>query len=110
MVDHIYHSRGAWQATPSGCFAAVDFSKAYDSVDHEYAKAFFSAIGLPPDLSSLLLHLFKSPYILNVAGRIDTTQKKTHEQASDRVTRSPRPCFVFSLHQPFLSLRNRFQA
>ena len=77
MVDHIYHCRGAWQATPSGCFAAVDFSKAYDSVDHDYARAFFSAIGLPPDLSSLLLHLFKSPYILNVAGRIDTTQKIT---------------------------------
>ena len=60
-----------------GCFAAVDFCKAYYSVDHEYAKAFFSAIGLSPDLSSLLLHLFKSPYILNVAGRIDTTQKIT---------------------------------
>ena len=28
MIDHVFHCKGAWHATASGCFAAVDFAKA----------------------------------------------------------------------------------
>ena len=42
----------------------VDFSKAYDSVSHEYAASFFTLIGLPQYLIEFFIFLFCAPMAL----------------------------------------------
>ena len=51
---------------------SVDFSKAYDSVHHNYFVAFFLHIGLPIPLVSLLMSIFKAQFIFAV-GRVKVT-------------------------------------
>ena len=41
------HASSAWEAMQQGLVVSVDFSKAYDSVHHDYFVAFFLHIGLP---------------------------------------------------------------
>ena len=45
---------------------SVDFSKAYDSVYHNYFVAFFLHIGPPIPLISLLMSMFKAQFIFAV--------------------------------------------
>ena len=71
MVDHICSARGAWEAMPSGAFCAVDFRKAYDSISHDFAKAFLSLIAVPPPLAKLIIALCSAPYVFNIRGHID---------------------------------------
>ena len=70
MYDHLYDAFGGWSDLKEGCFLFVDFSKAYDSVTHQFASSFLTALCLPPELVSLLLNLFKSPMALIVNGGV----------------------------------------
>ena len=70
MYDHLYDAFGGWSDLKEGCFLFVDFSEAYDSVTHQFASSFFTALCLPPKLVSLLLNLFKSPMALIVNGGV----------------------------------------
>ena len=45
----------------SGLFVPVDFAKAFDSISHVYASAFFRKMGLPPGHTRMLLFLFQAP-------------------------------------------------
>ena len=36
MIDHILETRMIWEHTSEGTFAAIDFSKAYDLVSHNF--------------------------------------------------------------------------
>ena len=68
MFDHFYDAFGAWRDLSEGCFLFVDFSKAYDSVTHQFASTFFTSLSFPPQLVTLLLNLFKSPMALVING------------------------------------------
>ena len=48
-----------------GIFVSVDFSKAYDSVLHNYLVAFFLYIAPPPPIS-LLMSMFRAPLLFAV--------------------------------------------
>ena len=45
---------------------SIDFSKGFDSVHHNYFKAFFLYIGLPVPLIALILSMLTSPFIFRV--------------------------------------------
>ena len=47
IFDHIWNARGAWQAMQEGIMIPIDFSKAYDSIHHNYMVAFFSTSPSP---------------------------------------------------------------
>ena len=66
IFDHIWDARGAWEAMRQGLVVSIDFSKAYDSVHHNYFVAFFLHIGLPVSLISLLMTMFKAQFIFAV--------------------------------------------
>ena len=68
MFDHLYDAFGGWKDLNEGCFLFVDFSKAYDSVTHQFASTFFTSLSFPPQLVTLLLNLFKSPMALVING------------------------------------------
>ena len=67
IFDHIWNARGAWQAMQEGVMIPIDFSKAYDSIQHNYMVAFFLHIALPIPLIALLMALFKAPFLFGVA-------------------------------------------
>ena len=66
IFDHIWDVRGGWTAMNEGICISIDFSKAYDSVHHNYFAAFFLMIALPLPLIALLMSIFKSPFIFAV--------------------------------------------
>ena len=70
MFDHLYDAFGAWKDLKEGCFLFVDFSKAYDSVTHQFASTFFTSLSFPPQVVTLLLNLFKSPMALVINGGV----------------------------------------
>ena len=47
---------------------SLDFSKAYDTVHHNYFMAFFLHVGWPIPLTSLLMTIFKAQVIFAVGG------------------------------------------
>ena len=53
----------------------VDFSKAYDSVSHEYAASFFALMGLPQYLMTVLILLFHPPMALIVHDSVRRDQR-----------------------------------
>ena len=53
---------------PQGIFCPVNFSKAFDSVSHVFAKTFFMDMGIPPPIINLLMELFTAPICLLVRG------------------------------------------
>ena len=67
IFDHIWNARGALQAMQEGVMIPIDFSKAYDSIQHNYMVAFFLRIALPIPLIALLMALFKAPFLFGVA-------------------------------------------
>ena len=66
ILDHTWNVRGAWEAVDHGIFDSVDFSKAYDKVSHNDLVAVFMCIALAPPMISLLMAMFKSPFIFQV--------------------------------------------
>ena len=53
--------RNTWRQMEQGLFAAVNFSKAFDSVSHTHASAFFHCMRLPTPIVNMLLFLFRAP-------------------------------------------------
>ena len=49
-----------------GVFVSIDFSKAFNSVHHNYFKPFFLYIGLPVPLIALILSMLTPPFIFGV--------------------------------------------
>ena len=70
IFDNLWQAFGTWSATPQGIFCPVDFSKAFDSVSHVFAKMFFMDMGIPPPIIDLLMELFTTPICLLVRGVI----------------------------------------
>ena len=66
IFEHIWEARGAWDGMEEGVFVSIDFSKAFDSVHHNYIKAFFLYIGLPVPLIALILSMLTPPFIFGV--------------------------------------------
>ena len=66
IFDHICNVRGALGVVDQRILISMDFSKAYESVSHNYLVAFFMYIALPPPMVSLLMAMFKSPFIFQV--------------------------------------------
>ena len=44
IFEHIWEARAAWTAMDYGLFFSIDFSKAFDSVHHNYFIAFFTHV------------------------------------------------------------------
>ena len=63
IFDHMWDVRGAWEAMQQGLMVSLDFSKAYDTVHHNYFIAFFLHVGLPIPLISLLMTMFKAQFV-----------------------------------------------
>ena len=53
---------------PEGLFCPIDFQKAFDSVSHAYAFAFFEMLSIPADMTRLLMALFTAPIVPLVKG------------------------------------------
>ena len=69
-----------------GVFLSVDFSKAYDSVFHNYLRAFFRCIALSPATAALVISMFKAPLVFSV-GRGIVPEVPLHPgQGSNRET------------------------
>ena len=68
MFDNLWQAFVTWSATPQGIFCPVDFSKAFDSVSHVFAKTFFMDMGIPLPIINLLMELFTAPICLLVRG------------------------------------------
>ena len=66
IFEHIWEARAAWTATHYGLFISIDFSKAFDSVHHNYFIAFFTHLGLPPEMISLIMNMLTSPFVFGV--------------------------------------------
>ena len=49
-----------------GLFLSIDFSKAFDSVHHNYFIAFFTHLGLPPQMIALIMNMLTSPFVFGV--------------------------------------------
>ena len=49
-----------------GLFLSIDFSKAFDSVHHNYFIAFFTHLGLPPQMIALIMNMLTSPFVFAV--------------------------------------------
>ena len=47
LHGHLFLSHAMWRAVKSGLFVRTDFAKAFDSVCHVCASAFFHRMGLP---------------------------------------------------------------
>ena len=62
IFDHVWDARGAWEAMPQGLMVSLDFSKAYDTVHHNYFVAFFLHVSLPIPLISMLMTMFKAQF------------------------------------------------
>ena len=59
MNNHLFEVHASWRTMESGLFVPVDCAKAFDSVWHVYASAFFRKMGLPPGRTHMLLFLFQ---------------------------------------------------
>ena len=60
-----------------GLFCPIDFWKAYDSVAHSYAQAFFTHMCLPTEMVQLLMLVFKAPMALIVHDTVMLHEKIT---------------------------------
>ena len=58
----------SWSSMTQGCFVRIDFQKAFDSVTHTYAQAFFEMMNLPADVTRLLLAFFTAQIIPVIHG------------------------------------------
>ena len=56
MLHHIINARGLWDSAEEGTFLSIDFAKAYDSVSHAFFEAGMQYLGLPEDITGLLVH------------------------------------------------------
>ena len=66
IFEHIWEARAAWTAMDYGLFLSIDFSKAFDSVHHNYFIAFFTHLGLPPQMIALIMNMLTSPFVFGV--------------------------------------------
>ena len=64
----IWQAFGTWSTMKEGCFVPINFQKAFDSVAHSYATAFFELMCLPRDVIRLLLLLFTAQIVPIVHG------------------------------------------
>ena len=70
IYDNLWQAFGTFAETPQGIFCPVDFSKAFDSVSHVFAKTFFVDMCIPLPIVNLLMNLFAAPICLLVRGGI----------------------------------------
>ena len=49
-----------------GLFLSIDFSKAFDSVHHNYFVAFFTHLGLAPQMITLMMKMLTSLFVFGV--------------------------------------------
>ena len=56
MPCHVINAKGLWRSTDEGTFLSIDFAKAGDSVLHAFFEAGMQYLGLPEDMTSLLVH------------------------------------------------------
>ena len=91
--DQLWNAFGSWSAIQEGLLCPIDFRKAYDSVAHSYAQAFFTHMCLPTEMTQLLMLLFKAPMALIVHDTVMLHEKLPPRQASDRGA----PCPLHSL-------------
>ena len=66
IFNPVLDACGAWEAMEEGVFVSIDFSKAFNSVHHNYFKASFLCFGLLVPLIALLLSMLTSPFIFGV--------------------------------------------
>ena len=66
----LWDAFSTWSALPEGLFCPIDFRKAFDSVTHAYASAFFELLSLPPTHVRLLLALFSAPIVPLIKGQL----------------------------------------
>ena len=70
IYDNLWQAFGTFAETPQGIFCPMDFSKAFDSVSHVFAKTFFVDMCIPLPIVNLLMNLFAAPICLLVRGGI----------------------------------------
>ena len=70
IFEHLWDAFGTWHTMEEGLFCFIDFSKAYDSVTHDYCMAFFTLMGLSFEHIRILLFLFKAPIALVLQGAV----------------------------------------
>ena len=70
IFEHLWDAFGTWHTMDEGFFCFVDFSKAYDSVTHDYCVALFTLMGLSLEHIRILLFLFKAPIALILHGSV----------------------------------------
>ena len=70
IFEHLWDAFGSWSAMDSGAFTFVDFSKAFHSVSHAFARAFFGLLHLPSEYVNILLMLLKAPIALIIHGGV----------------------------------------
>ena len=56
MLPHIINAKGLWHSADEGTFLSVDFAKAYDSVSHTFFEAGMQFLGMPEEITQLLVH------------------------------------------------------
>ena len=66
IFDHLWNVVCSLSSMTQGLMCPVDFSKAYNSVSHEYTASFFTLMGLPQYLINVLILLFHAPMALIV--------------------------------------------
>ena len=56
MLHHVIDAKALWESTDEGTFLSIDFAKAYNSVSHVFFEAGMQYLGLPEDITDLLVH------------------------------------------------------
>ena len=68
IQNTVWQAFDSWSSMTQGCFVPIDFQKAFDSVTHAYAQAFFEMMTLPADVTRLLVALFTAHIIPVIHG------------------------------------------
>ena len=70
MVEHTIAAVEFWNRSSDCILVAVDFAKAYDSVQHTFASAVLRYLGVPGQYVVLLIAPLCSPLVIEVCGEV----------------------------------------
>ena len=100
MTDHITQATNTWQQRHPGAWLSLDFSKAFDSVSHEYLQDLFQYCSLPQPYTALILQCLRGRIRFLVGRDADKDHVLQRAGGLDKGTLSP-PCFSIGRRQPY---------
>ena len=90
MMDHTSEAVHFWTQNKSCILVAVDFSKAYDSIQHVFVRALLTFLYFPPPYVAFVLALMRAELVIEVCGEVQVGVRLTRGRGCDTETPYPR--------------------